>query len=512
MSERQRRAAWRRREGRANRGSMVSSEALLLFLAVTIALLVSMAAALVAAMNGRGPLHGRFVEVDRQPRRDAQDRDQEPLIAPDRFGIEDRPEARPRNPVRVARRGPRAATRNEASGARSANLWDDELNAVLRGSYAAAAVNRAVRILAWSFILVILLIVSGSGMWVDRQPAIYATLIIAGVFVLVSHEITPAPRPTTSRILIEATAAILFITLLVALTGNASSPFFFLYPLLVGGVSLITPPLIAVALTLEAVGAFLFAGALGPLDGQAGHDALVRIGINLAALALLTYAAMVIARVQRQTRDAAVRLSTLDPLTDLYNRAFLFNAVDREIQRGRRYKRGFCLLMMDLDGLKAINDRFGHFQGDAVLRGVSQLITEGLRGIDVASRYGGDEFVAVLPETDPSGAYVVAEKIRRSVAEMVVESGGQQIRSSLSIGVVSYPEDGQTADELMIAADEAMYSSKRLGKNKVVGYAEPSEPLAQADVGRWPHVATPGFRPLPRDPADWPGEGGGEER
>ena len=103
-----------------------------------------------------------------------------------------------------------------------------------------------------------------------------------------------------------------------------------------------------------------------------------------------------------------------------------------------------------------------------------------LRGVDVAARYGGDEFVALLPETDPSGAYVVAEKILQGVSELMVEGDGQRIMASLSIGVVSYPDYGQTADELMIAADEAMYLSKGLGGNRVVGYADPGNMPAPA--------------------------------
>lgn len=460
---------------------MVTSGVLLALLAVSIALLVILAAALAAARFGHGPLYGRFVEFDHKADLFAYDNDRDEELGT------------------AGLRGTSSLPARQGSGKRAANrtpeVWDAELNAVLRGSYAAAAVNRAIRILAWSFILIVLLIVSETDQWRDHALAIYALLIIAGGLVIVGHEVMPTSRPSTTRIVIETTITLAFITALVALTGDASSPFFFLFPLLVAGVALITQPLVAVTLTLEAAAAFSLAALAGPTSGQAGQDALVRVAIDLAAMALLTYSGMVIARVQRQTRDAAVRLSTLDPLTDLYNRAFLFNVVDREIQRGRRFRRGFCLLMMDLDGLKAINDRFGHFQGDTVLRKVAQLISEGIRSIDFASRYGGDEFVAVLPETDPSGAYVVAEKIRRSVADMVIDSGGQQIRTSLSIGVVSYPEDGQTADELMIAADEAMYSSKRLGKNKVVGYAEPSE----MSEPRWPNPSVPGFRPLPRE-------------
>jgi diguanylate cyclase (GGDEF)-like protein len=480
---------------------LVLSGVLLAILAVTIALLVAMAAALVAALNGRGPLHGRFLEVERKPTKQRDPGRQPGSSTPERadpVGVVD--DYRPQSVVRIAPRERRPNTRPETLPGRTLNVWDDELDEVLRGSYAAATFDRAVRILAWTFILVILLSVSASGLWPREQPAIYATLILAGMFILIAHELMPATRPGSTRIVIEASVAIVFIGLLVGLTGHADSPFFFLLPVLVGGLALITPPPVTLVLTVETAIVYLIAALSGPLSGQAGTDSLTRAGINLAALVLLTYSGMIVARVQRRTRDAAVKLSTLDPLTDLYNRAFLFNTVDREIHRGRRYKRGFCLLMMDLDGLKSINDRYGHFQGDAILRGAAQLIKDGLRSIDVAARYGGDEFVAVLPETDPTGAYVVAEKIRRGVSELTIESGGQQIRTSLSIGVVSYPDDGQTADELMIAADEAMYSSKRLGKNKVVGYAEPAEPIGQHELSPWPHTATPGFRPLSKDP------------
>ena len=106
--------------------------------------------------------------------------------------------------------------------------------------------------------------------------------------------------------------------------------------------------------------------------------------------------------------------------------------------------------------------------------------------------------MALLPETDPTGAYVVAEKIRRMVSETRVECGGLQIATSISIGVVSYPDDGQTADELMIAADEAMYSSKSMGKNRVVGYGEPGELTQPAVPSGRQQISTPGFRPLPR--------------
>jgi diguanylate cyclase (GGDEF)-like protein len=258
----------------------------------------------------------------------------------------------------------------------------------------------------------------------------------------------------------------------VALTGGVDSPFFFVFPLIVGGAALVVTATITVALTTGASLGYLLAVVAGSPEGALVPATAATVGVNLTALILLAYAAMVVAREQRRTRDAAIRMSTIDPLTGLFNRNFFFAAVAREIARCARSGRGFCLLMMDLDDLKAINDRMGHFQGDRVLRGVGDVITDGVRRIDTAARYGGDEFVVVLPETDPTGAFVLAEKIRLGVNAMAIDLPGAS-HPSISIGVVSYPGDGRTADELMISADNAMYASKRAGKDRVTGVSVP---------------------------------------
>jgi diguanylate cyclase (GGDEF)-like protein len=467
----------------------VTTEILVPALVVAILVLGGVAALFAAALLGKGPLYGRFLEIDRG------------TSAGGTATKDETPAAETPNPaqgVRLLVRGPRPEPRDDGVRRMIRRPSDDELEDVLQGSFAAETYNRVIRVLAWSFILSVMLIVSVSQLWQPVQPAIYVTLIVAGILVLVVHEIVSPTNLGTVRMMLEASAAIVFLTMIVLLTGNSSSPFFLIYPLLVGGAALVASPRIAALLTLETVIAYGVAAIAGPLTGDLAREALARVAINLTALILLSYSGMSIAKVQRRTRDAAIRLSTLDSLTELYNRAFLFNAVEREIQRSRRFKRGFCLLMMDLDGLKSINDRYGHFHGDVVLRAVAQIIREGSRGVDMAARYGGDEFVALLPETESSGAYVVAEKIRQGVTELVIDAAGQQITTSLSIGVVSYPEDGETADELMIAADEAMYLSKRLGKNRVVGYIDPDEMGAEIPQPLRTPVGTPGFRPLSR--------------
>jgi diguanylate cyclase (GGDEF)-like protein len=331
--------------------------------------------------------------------------------------------------------------------------------------------DRVVRVVSWTFILVTSALIAVTGLWPDSQPAILVLLAVGGGFVLLVHDLLPSDALGPAKFIVEGSVAITFVTLLVVLTGGATSPFFYAYPLIVAGAALVVPPTVTLALAAIASVGFVAAAILAPGAWPLSAATIAQMAIDLMALILIAYVAMVVAREQRRSRDAAIRLSAIDSLTGLFNRAYFFAALEREIARSARSGRGFCLLMMDLDGLKAINDRHGHFVGDRVLRGVGEAIRTGVRRIDTPARYGGDEFVVLLPETDPTGGFVLAEKIRLGVAERTFDASGHEIRTSLSIGIVDYPYDGATADELMISADTAMYLSKRHGKNRVVGYA-----------------------------------------
>ena len=330
------------------------------------------------------------------------------------------------------------------------------------------AYDRVVRIVSWVFILATSTIVAITGLWRETQPSIFALLALAGIFVLIVHDLLPPTGLGAAKFVVEGSVAITFATLLVLLTGGDKSPFFFTFPLIVGGAALVVTPRVTFGLAAVASLGYLVAVTV-PGNGPITTNTVAIVGINLTALVLLAYVAMVIAREQRRARDAAIRLSTIDSLTGLYNRSYFFAAVDREIARSARSNRGFCLLMMDLDELKPINDKYGHYFGDRVLRGVGEVVRNGVRRIDTAARYGGDEFVALLPETDPTGAHVLAEKVRIGVTELDISVSGVRIEASMSVGVVSFPEDGRTSDELMISADQAMYASKRSGKNRVMG-------------------------------------------
>ncbi|MDQ2965096.1 MAG: GGDEF domain-containing protein [Chloroflexota bacterium] len=372
-------------------------------------------------------------------------------------------------PSAFGRPGPLGFSRPDAADQQKAELaavLGSPPHAEWEGDVPTWAYDRVVRIVSWVFILATSTIVAVTGLWPETQSAIFVLLALAGIFVLVVHDLLPSTALGPAKFVVEGSVAITFATLLIVLTGREASPFFFVFPLIVGGAALVVSPPVTLALAAVATLGYLIALTAGS-TGLLNSTTIATVAINLTALILLAYVAMVIAREQRRARDAAIRLSTVDPLTGLFNRTYFFAAVEREIARSARSGRGFCLLMMDLDELKAVNDRHGHFIGDRVLRGVGEVIAEGVRRIDIAARYGGDEFVVLLPETEVTGAYVLAEKIRIGIADLTVP--GTEVRSSMSVGVVSFPDDGRTSDELMISADQAMYASKHAGKNRVMG-------------------------------------------
>jgi diguanylate cyclase (GGDEF)-like protein len=165
-------------------------------------------------------------------------------------------------------------------------------------------------------------------------------------------------------------------------------------------------------------------------------------------------------------------MATLDSLTGFFLRDYFFTRLEEEFRRAGRYGGSFSLLMLDLDGFKEINDTHGHIAGDQYLRAIAETIQSRLRGADLACRYGGDEFCLLLPETDLGGAQVIAERIREAVARTIVEAEGATLRTTVSIGLASFPAPRvRDVKGVLRNADEALYEAKRAGRDRVVPFA-----------------------------------------
>jgi len=177
---------------------------------------------------------------------------------------------------------------------------------------------------------------------------------------------------------------------------------------------------------------------------------------------------------RESTNEGLLRFAFTDYLTGLRSRGYFEQQLELEIKRAERKRASFALMMLDIDHFKLFNDTFGHHVGDQVLKDVSALLVRDMREVDTVARYGGEEFVIILPETTLHGALQVADRLRHSVEQAKFFAGqpASQQRLTISIGIAMYAHDGQHRNELIEAADSALYQAKERGRNRVVSYSE----------------------------------------
>jgi diguanylate cyclase (GGDEF)-like protein len=171
--------------------------------------------------------------------------------------------------------------------------------------------------------------------------------------------------------------------------------------------------------------------------------------------------------VEVQYHEEVYRLMTTDGLTQLNNRRYFDEMLDREVARAKRYKRTFSLLVFDIDHFKSVNDRFGHLAGDAILRQLGAILLGRLRVNDVLARIGGEEFALITPEVGLDGATELAGKINRLIGDTRFEFEGSAVKITVSVGVAEWRADHEDAWDLFKAADDKMYEAKRAGRNQV---------------------------------------------
>lgn len=171
---------------------------------------------------------------------------------------------------------------------------------------------------------------------------------------------------------------------------------------------------------------------------------------------------------QSQLREQAIR----DPLTDLFNRRYLEETLDREIARAAREKYPICVVMIDIDHFKQVNDTYGHEAGDAMLKSVAGLLAANSRRGDFACRYGGEEFLLVMPNIHMAVAYARTETLRASLNALQVQYGNYVLSATFSMGIACFPAHGENRESLLRAVDKAMYAAKEAGRDHIRSYDE----------------------------------------
>src|SRR5207247_4193811 len=191
---------------------------------------------------------------------------------------------------------------------------------------------------------------------------------------------------------------------------------------------------------------------------------------QLAPVLLVAYITTMFSADIRYGLARAKVLAETDDLTGLLNVRGFALAANRLFAQAARHGRATSVLMIDSDNLKSVNDGHGHATGNELLRHLALSVQAERRFTDVAARYGGDEFIVLLPDTPAKGALEVAERIRNRVHRTPIQAGAREVVSSVSIGLASYPEDGATLDALAAHADGALYSAKQDGRNRTVKF------------------------------------------
>ncbi len=251
-------------------------------------------------------------------------------------------------------------------------------------------------------------------------------------------------------------------------TGRLTSPFISLMYLILMAAALTQGKRVTYLVGALAIISYIL---LASAEFRGINDILTRI-LELFPFMLIAHFGAMLSGESESARREVERLSLTDDVTGTNNMRNFFLLAEAQERISLRYNRPFSICMIDADDLKAINDRYGHLAGTELIRQMARVITSNIRSSDICARYGGDEFVIMFTETDRHKTVPVVERIVARMATMQFDFEGNKLSTTLSAGVAGYPEDGTDVRTIMANADQAMYVSKRTGKNRVTLYSK----------------------------------------
>jgi diguanylate cyclase (GGDEF)-like protein len=357
----------------------------------------------------------------------------------------------------ILRSKPAAAPRDAASR----SIEQEELRGI----------SRTVAEIHWLMLILVLLYLVFGGVREDAEEAaaVSAGLFFYGALVMSFRYGNFYRHETRWKIALEAWGMIAFVTWVLWYTDRLASPLLNAYLLPVITSALTLGKMVTLVNVAVIAACYVFLGQIGAAE-FASLRFLAGFFAQFAPVVLVGYITTMFSADIRYGLQRAKLLSETDDLTGLFNTRGFAIAANRLFGHALRYERPASVLMIDSDNLKGVNDAYGHDTGNRLLRQLAAAIHEELRATDVPARYGGDEFIVLLPETPPKGALDVAERIRKAISAAPLSLAGRSIACSVSVGVSCFPEDGRSLDALAARADRALYEAKKNGRNCVVRY------------------------------------------
>jgi len=340
--------------------------------------------------------------------------------------------------------------------------------------------RRTVAEMQWLLVVLVILCMKLPGMVVPHPENLLIIMGLFAGFICFVHYIWRSHGEKRWKLALNTWAMVFFITAVVWQTGALTSPLLPLYFLVVilsaTTMGMLTTMLETALITVCYV--LLAASGSGSLQDGFSSFHLANLPGPVIQLFLLWFVAYFVSLISWESEKAKEKirqLSRTDQLTGLWNMKMLLIFMQREHHRSRLDKHQFSIMMIDADNLKVVNDTYGHDAGTMLIVHIAETMRSELRDADMLARFGGDEFVALLPETDCSEALQVAEIMRHKIADSSMLYENIPINIKVSIGIACFPRHGQELSQIMKMADKALYRSKNQGKNRTTIYQLPEE-------------------------------------
>ena len=330
--------------------------------------------------------------------------------------------------------------------------------------------GRTIAEIEWLLLVLVLVYLVAVGQEGEGGIAIYMALFFLGAFILALHYVHFYKKESLTKLAVETVVMIVFITWVTWYSGKIESPLLNLYLLPIIASALILGKVVTAIQTLVVILCYM---AMAYDPGINRLDSLsywAMIFALISPIVLVAYITTMLSADIRYAMAKIKRISDTDELTGAYNMRSFSAMLRRVFQQSVRHGHPLSIIMIDSDNLKTVNDTHGHDAGNRLLQHLIQKVSEQLRRSDIVARYGGDEFIILLPETERRGAMETAERIRKSFESSQFDFRGKSLNVTVSLGLASYPEDGGNVDVIVDKADKALYRAKRRGRNQTATY------------------------------------------
>jgi len=332
------------------------------------------------------------------------------------------------------------------------------------------SIVKSLALIEWLVLILVLLYYLAPGSVVLYPAGMVGSMVVFALYAIVARLFDRNGSDNRRKAAISSWVMIVFITWIIWNTGGVLSPLFTLY-LLVIIISAITLGKVITILEIVAMVAAFLLVALEQSNEFSLRE-FSRLMLFFSPFVLVAWVTTQLAADIQAGSTMFKSMAHTDEMTGLLNKRSLRQELERAMHNALQRSQPLTVMMLDADNLKQINDQYGHEAGDRLIQHIASVLRSSLRSSDSVCRYGGDEFVAVLPQMALSKAAEIGELIRQKVAQNAFQSGEQLLKTSVSIGFATWPDHTKDITQLMVLADESLYECKRKGRNQVTHYGE----------------------------------------